>query len=207
MADITEPGATGRKVRGPGAPALAAGQDATPPAGADPALAAGTAPTASAQVGAVGGDAVIVAGGLGGAATALGLDPDARVIDVDPGVGASQRAVEAGGFQSVDPVAGAAPLNADERSELEDLRRRYAGLPTNREELATLRAAQIDASVAVAPAGERRFALAATQILRGGRTYLPHDAVPVDLEGYAELREIGAITITPWERLPLAGED
>lgn len=74
---------------------------------------------------------------------------------------------------------------------------------------ATADTAQITAAPAPArdaPASGLRLATALCRIQRNGRVSLPGDPVPVDRDGFAELRAFDAVPAAAWEDLPAAAE-
>lgn len=184
MADITPPGATGRKTRGADTSTAAApGTDLVPPV--DPVPSTTIAETGTAPLVADPAMKPVVIGAA-----------DVPVEAGGPGAGALQTArettaVETRPLERIDE----APLSAGERAELEQLRSRV-GIGRG-----------IGLDAAAVPG--LRLARVTTTVRRDGVTYTPageNRDVLLDFAGYTELVAIGAITDTPWHHLEPVGE-
>lgn len=174
-------GAPAPEVPGPGA--------ATAPAGPEAAnLAAGEADAARIAEHRDGTD-VLRTGSFAEAAAAF-IDRDVPLLDGGPGVGAA-RVAERSTERFVSRPIGTL---ADELARAEVLE---PSVPPVTKDVLPRSEFRVDPDTVPG----HRYATAAAQLRRNGKTYQPGVDVPVDFRAYSQLVAVGAIVADPWHRL------
>lgn len=189
----------------PGAPVAGAPAPGGPAADLSSSGAAGTAAPGSeaADLAAGEADAARIADRLGPAdaprarsfaeAAATFIDRDVPLPDGGPGVGAARVA------ERIPERFASRPIGTV-REELERAEVMEARVPPVTKDVLPRSEFRVDPDTVPG----HRYATAATQLRRNGRTYQPGVEVKVDFRAYSQLVAVGAIVADPWHDLPHA---